>query len=113
MQEDVCKFDVSVHYLQPLHIVDTLNKLAHDDAGLFLLQSASLLKQHRQIITIRVLLDHVDLRRRLDRLVMLDAVVARDHAMNLHLLKHLLHLGILKALRIDHLTSIYRLLRVY
>ena len=113
MQENVREFDVTVHYLQLLHIVDTLHELAHDDTGFLLLQCSSLLKQYGQVKAICVFLDHVDFRRRLDRLVVLDAVVARDHAMYLYLFEHLLHLCVLETLRVDHLTSIDRLLRVY
>eukprot|EP00353_Schmidingerella_taraikaensis_P008731 CAMPEP_0185582732 /NCGR_PEP_ID=MMETSP0434-20130131/21087_1 /TAXON_ID=626734 ORGANISM="Favella taraikaensis, Strain Fe Narragansett Bay" /NCGR_SAMPLE_ID=MMETSP0434 /ASSEMBLY_ACC=CAM_ASM_000379 /LENGTH=63 /DNA_ID=CAMNT_0028201637 /DNA_START=1598 /DNA_END=1789 /DNA_ORIENTATION=+ len=50
-------------------IFDTLDDLSDDDAGLFLADMASSLKQDSQIVTIRILLHHVDVGASFDRLM--------------------------------------------
>jgi len=76
-----------VHNVQFLHILDSLDELPHDDARFSLLERASLLEEAAQVEAVRILLNHVDLFRRLDRLDVPHTIVAMHHAIDFDLLE--------------------------
>ena len=98
-----------MHYVLLLHVLDPPHQLPEDDPGLFLAQIAPLLQQRRQVKTVRVLLHHVDLLRRLDRLKVANRVVTLNHAMYLDLLEDQLEVFLAKTLRVKDLARVNRL----
>jgi len=68
VEEDIGKLHVSMDDIVRLYIFNTLHELFQDSSCLVLTQVAPLLEEHRKVEAVCILLDHVDLIGRLDRL---------------------------------------------
>ena len=96
-----------MHNLQALQVFDALGKLTHNDPGFVLTQSTALLEKALEVEAVCILLNHVDLVRRLDCLVVTDAKVAAQHAVYLHLLEDHLEILFGKVFRVVDLARKY------
>ena len=98
-----------MHYVLLLDVSYPPDQLPEDNPGLVLAQTTPLLKQRRQVETVRVLLHHVDLLRRLDRLKVPNRIIALNHAMYFDLLEDKLQVLLAETFRVENLARVYRL----
>ena len=74
-----------MNYAFALQVLQTENKLPHDDPCLFLPESSALLEQALEVQTVCEIIEHVNLALRFDRLIVLDAEVASQQVVDLDL----------------------------
>ena len=98
-----------MHYVLLLDVSYPPDQLPEDNPGLVLAQTTPLLKQRRQVETVRVLLHHVDFLRRLDRLKVPNRIIALNHAMYFDLLEDKLEVLLAETFRVENLARVYRL----
>ena len=94
-------------YVVALDVLDAPHELLHDYARLVLAETAALLQQDGQVEAISVLLDHVNLVRSLDSLVVADAVLAAHHPVDLHLFEDSLQLSLRVFLGLEDLAGVH------
>ena len=90
--------------LQAVQVSQALDKLTHYYPYFLLPESASLMDQSVKVERIRILKNHVDLRRRLDSLMVLDAVVAIQLTGDFHFGQDLLIVFSIEALQVENLA---------
>ena len=89
-----------------LNINDTTNELPNNQSGFRLSQVSSLLYKRAQVETVCIFLDHVYFVRCFDSLVMLDAVITVDHAVNFDLSEDLLQVVLFKSCRVKDFAGV-------
>ena len=67
-------------------VLDATDDLLHDEASFFLLDVLTDFQEDAQIVAIRILLHHVDVRACFDSLVKAHGMLRTYHAVNAHLL---------------------------
>lgn len=102
-----------MHYVLLLDVSYPPDQLPEDNPSLVLAQTTPLLKQRRQVETVRILLHHVDLLRRLDRLKVPNRIIALNHAMYFDLLEDKLEVLLAETFRVENLARVYRLACIY
>ena len=85
MEKNISKLHVSMNDTQVPYILDSNDQLTQDYTSLFLLDLLSNFEKNAQVVTICILLHHVDVLTCFDGLMKSDRVITFYHAMNLYL----------------------------
>ena len=101
-----------MHDTQRPYIAIALHYLLQDDACLFLAYAPTDLQQNTQIVPIAIVLHHVNVRTRLDRLVQPHRVRTPDHAMYTHLLMNTIQVVLAHITNLDNLARVDFLARI-
>ena len=83
---DFRQLQISVLHPMPLQVLQPQDKLPHDDPRLFLSESTALLQEALEVEAVGVLMNHVDVIVRHERLEVLQAVVTPQLDVDLYLL---------------------------
>ena len=113
MQQNVGKFDIPVNDSQRPNIPAAKHNLPHDVAGLNLCQFLAQFKQHPQVISVAVVLDHVNFRASFDRTVEFDTVVRLDHIVDKNFFLYAIHVILADVLHIHYFAGKSRWIRVF
>ena len=96
-----------MNYVIRLCIFYPLNQLSDYQASFLLLYGASLLEKAAQIEAVSIFLNHIDLFRGLDCLIMPDTILTSNQTMYFNFFENLLPLSVADVLSIEYFTGIH------
>ena len=107
VKQDVGELHVTMDDFVLMNVFNTLHQLSHDKPSLVLTQVPPLFEKRCEVKAVCILLNHVDLTGRLDRLVLPNREFAVHQSVDLYLLKYRFYIVIGEVLNVENLAGVH------